>query len=66
MSLDTSGAEVRLVVDNVASPLGADAIRTLYIPFKQASQNQARNRGGMGLRLYIVARIVAGHDGTIT
>jgi chemotaxis family two-component system sensor kinase Cph1 len=66
VSLHTGGAEVCLVVDNVASPLGADAIRNLYTPYKQASQNQARNRGGMGLGLYIVERIVAGHDGTIT
>ena len=57
--------QVVLSVDNVAGPLGEDAVRSLYKPFKQASQGQARNRGGMGLGLYIVDRIVAGHDGTI-
>jgi chemotaxis family two-component system sensor kinase Cph1 len=56
---------VQLVVANVGGPLGEDAVRGLYTPFKQASQNQPRNRSGMGLGLYIVDRIVAGHDGTI-
>ena len=49
----------------VAGPLGDDAVRQLYTPFKPASHAQPRNRGGMGLGLYIVDRIVAGHDGTI-
>jgi chemotaxis family two-component system sensor kinase Cph1 len=66
VSLRTAGDRVLLVVDNVAGPLGADTIRNLYTPFKQASQNQPRNRGGMGLGLYIAERIVAGHDGTLT
>jgi len=65
ISLQVVGDRVLLVVDNVAGPLGEDAVRNLYTPFKQAGQNQPRNRGGMGLGLYIVDRIVAGHDGTI-
>jgi light-regulated signal transduction histidine kinase (bacteriophytochrome) len=57
--------QVVLVVNNVAGPLNDEAVRQLYTPFKQASQAQPRNRGGMGLGLYIVDRIVAGHEGTI-
>jgi chemotaxis family two-component system sensor kinase Cph1 len=53
------------VVSNVAGPLAPDAIGQLYTPFKQGAQTQARNRGGMGLGLYIVERIVSGHGGTI-
>ncbi|MDQ2823805.1 MAG: GAF domain-containing protein [Pseudomonadota bacterium] len=65
VTLRDSAGQVQLVVSNVAAPLGADAIRQLYTPFKQASQTQTRNRGGMGLGLYIVERIVTGHAGTI-
>lgn len=65
VALQSVAGQVLLTVDNVAAPLGEDAIRQLYTPFKQASQAQPRNRGGMGLGLYIVERIVAGHDGTI-
>ncbi|WP_332875740.1 ATP-binding protein [Massilia sp. S19_KUP03_FR1] len=65
ISLRQLADQVVLVVNNVAGPLGDDAIRQLYTPFKEASQAQSRNRGGMGLGLYIVDRIVAGHDGTI-
>jgi chemotaxis family two-component system sensor kinase Cph1 len=66
VALRAADGQVRLVVDNKAGPLGDDAIRSLYTPFKATSRNQPRNRGGMGLGLYIVDRIVAGHDGTIT
>jgi chemotaxis family two-component system sensor kinase Cph1 len=65
VTVQAEGVQVQLVVANVGGPLGEDAVRGLYTPFKQASQNQPRNRSGMGLGLYIVDRIVAGHDGTI-
>jgi light-regulated signal transduction histidine kinase (bacteriophytochrome) len=63
--LREAAGQVELVVTNVAGPLDAAAIRQLYTPFKPASQAQRRNRGGMGLGLYIVERIVTGHAGTI-
>lgn len=66
VTLQQVDGQVLLGVDNVGHALGEEAVRNLYTPFKQASQHQARNRGGMGLGLYIVDRIVAGHDGTIT
>lgn len=66
VTLQELEGQVVLVVNNVASALNEDAVRQLYTPFKQASLAQARNRGGMGLGLYIVDRIVAGHDGTIS
>lgn len=65
VTLQDIDGTVALVVSNVAGPLGDAAIRQLYTPFKQASQAQPRNRGGMGLGLYIVERIVTGHGGTI-
>lgn len=65
INLTARDDKVQLIVSNLAEPLSAEAVRTLYTPFKQASQLQARNRGGMGLGLYIVERIVVGHDGTI-
>ena len=65
VTLQAVAEKVILVVNNVAAPLDGEAVRNLYTPFKQASRAQPRNRGGMGLGLYIVDRIVAGHDGTI-
>lgn len=66
VSLRETGGQVLLDVNNVAAALDGDAVRNLYTPFKQTSSGQVRNRGGMGLGLYIVERIVSGHAGTIT
>lgn len=54
-----------LEVTNVADPIDEGTVRTLYAPFKQASLENPRNRGGMGLGLYIVERIIAEHGGRI-
>ena len=66
VKLHEADGQVRLVVSNVAGRLDEEAVRNLYTPFKEASRTQPRNRGGMGLGLYIVDRIVDGHEGTIT
>lgn len=52
-------------VTNVAEPIDDATVRTLYTPFKQASLDNPRNRGGMGLGLYIADRIIAEHGGRI-
>ncbi|MDB5935901.1 MAG: hypothetical protein JWQ01_3245 [Massilia sp.] len=52
-------------VSNAAEALDESTVRTLYAPFKAASLENSHNRGGMGLGLFIVERIVAEHGGTI-
>jgi light-regulated signal transduction histidine kinase (bacteriophytochrome) len=53
-------------VSNVADALDQATVRSLYEPIKAASLHNARNRGGMGLGLYIAERIVTEHGGTLT
>lgn len=52
-------------VSNVADPIDPVTVQSLYAPFKQTSEGNPRNRGGMGLGLYIADRIIAGHGGQI-
>ena len=52
-------------VSNVAEPIDEATVQALYKPFKQASLENPRNRGGMGLGLYIAERIIAEHGGVI-
>lgn len=65
VALQVEGSCAVFSVSNVADALSPDAVSTLYAPFKAASLNNSRNRGGMGLGLFIVERIVDGHHGTI-
>jgi signal transduction histidine kinase len=65
VTLATEGGEALLSVANTAAPLDAATLATLYSPFKPASLDKPRNRGGMGLGMHIVERIVAEHGGRI-
>jgi chemotaxis family two-component system sensor kinase Cph1 len=56
---------VSLDVVNVGDEIADDTARTLYNPFKRLSANNARNKGGMGLGLFIARQIMAEHGGTI-
>jgi light-regulated signal transduction histidine kinase (bacteriophytochrome) len=56
---------VTLDVVNVGDEIAEDTARTLYNPFKRLSANNARNKGGMGLGLYIARQIMVEHGGTI-
>ncbi|HEX8611252.1 MAG TPA: ATP-binding protein [Telluria sp.] len=58
--------EATFSVSNVADALDQATVRSLYEPLKAASLHNARNRGGMGLGLYIAERIVSEHKGTLT
>jgi chemotaxis family two-component system sensor kinase Cph1 len=64
--LSADAGHAKLSISNVADALPAAAVLTLYAPFKATSLNNVRNRGGMGLGLYIAERIVSAHGGTIT
>ncbi|MET0323299.1 MAG: ATP-binding protein [Duganella sp.] len=56
---------VTLEVINVGDEIAEDTARALYNPFKRLSANNARNKGGMGLGLYIARQIMVEHGGTI-
>jgi light-regulated signal transduction histidine kinase (bacteriophytochrome) len=56
---------VTLDVVNVGDEIAEDTARTLYNPFKRLSANNTRNKGGMGLGLYIARQIMVEHGGTI-
>ncbi len=57
--------EVALEVRNEGAPIPADALGTLFDPFRRAVRNVPSKHGGLGLGLYIVDQIVRAHGGTI-
>jgi chemotaxis family two-component system sensor kinase Cph1 len=54
-----------LEVANSGAPIPPDTEASLFNPFKRSSLNNARNRTGMGLGLYIAQQIVREHQGEI-
>jgi two-component system, chemotaxis family, sensor kinase Cph1 len=54
-----------LEVANKGDPIADDLAPVLFNPFKRASLDNPRNRGGMGLGLYIASQIVQEHGGEI-
>lgn len=59
------GGEIRFRVGNPSPPIPAELEATLFDPFKRNSVGNERNRGGMGLGLFIAAQIVNAHGGRI-
>ena len=49
----------------MAEALDEATVLSLFAPFKTASLFNQRNRGSMGLGLYIAERIVTEHGGTL-
>ncbi|MGH3166121.1 MAG: sensor histidine kinase, partial [Trebonia sp.] len=56
-----------IVVRNSGAPVPAEAVPTLFEPFKRLGTDRVRaaGRGGVGLGLAIVRSIVLAHQGTI-
>lgn len=59
------GADVVLSVRNPAAPIPEDVARQLFTPYKRQSLGNARNKGGLGLGLYIASEIARGHGGLL-
>ena len=55
-----------LSVRNHGAPIAAAVAEKLFDPFKHTSLNNARNRRGVGLGLYIARQIAHGHGGRLT
>jgi signal transduction histidine kinase len=57
-----------IVVRNTGEPVPAEAVPTLFEPFKRLGTDRVRTagRGGVGLGLAIVRSIVLAHQGTIS
>jgi signal transduction histidine kinase len=60
-SLRDGEQEVVLEVHNTGAPIPAEALSSLFDPFRRASSGG----GGLGLGLYIVEQVVTGHGGRI-
>lgn len=56
---------VSIEVTNQGPPIHADAMSRIFEPFVQADSSDTRVGDGIGLGLYIVARIVAAADGEV-
>jgi light-regulated signal transduction histidine kinase (bacteriophytochrome) len=63
LAQDARGATLDVI--NVGDEIAEDTARTLYNPFKRLSANNVRNKGGMGLGLYIARQIMLEHGGAI-
>lgn len=59
------GRDLQMRVSNAAAPIPEEFIGSMFEPFKQRTAS-ARNRGGMGLGLYIASQIVRAHGGALT
>jgi chemotaxis family two-component system sensor kinase Cph1 len=61
----TGPHQAAVCVSNAGAPIPPDVEASLFNPFKRGSMNNARNRTGMGLGLYIAHQVVREHEGTI-
>ena len=67
VEVEVTGGPV-IVVRNSGEPVPAEAVPTLFEPFKRLGADRVRTagRGGVGLGLAIVRSIVLAHQGTIS
>jgi chemotaxis family two-component system sensor kinase Cph1 len=65
VELTSDGKELMLTVSNVAPPISAELIDTLFEPLKNTGARKTRNPSGLGLGLYIAREIAASHGGSL-
>lgn len=62
------GPQVRLEVSNAGIPIGHQALKTLFLPLRQAPAAEGERRtgsSGLGLGLYITREIALAHGGQV-
>lgn len=64
--LTTEAHSARLVIANVAAPLGEAMVASLFDPLKRGSVANRRNPNGLGLGLYIAHEAIKGHRGRLS
>jgi signal transduction histidine kinase len=65
VDLFSDNEKICLQVKNFGIPIDDDLVPSLFSPFKQHSLQNKRNKGGLGLGLYIAHSIAASHGGSI-
>ena len=65
VALAVASRRAVLSISNAGMPIDDALARVLYDPFKRVALDNARNRGGMGLGLHLVHKIVIEHEGSI-
>lgn len=65
ITLDTSGADVVLVVADTGQGIPASFLPEIFQRFKQAESSSSRHHGGLGLGLALVSELVALHGGAV-
>ena len=67
VEVTAAAAERLITVRNSGAPIPAEAVPTLFEPFKRLGEDRVRTggRGGVGLGLAIVRSIVLAHQGTV-
>lgn len=63
LQVEADETTARIVVRDEGIGIPGDAMKRIFGPFERAVS--ARNYGGLGLGLYLVARIVEAHGGTV-
>ncbi|QYF95324.1 GAF domain-containing protein [Massilia sp. PAMC28688] len=66
VGLARAGDDALLTVRNHGPAIAPALAARLFDPFKHTSLNKSKNRGGVGLGLYIAQQIVLGHQGSMT
>ncbi len=63
---ESHGDELELRVRDTGSGIGTEMLGMIFDPFVQESQTSDRRRGGLGLGLAIVHRVITLHGGTVS
>jgi PAS domain S-box-containing protein len=65
LSVDTQGGEARIRVEDNGIGMSAEFLPVVFDLFAQADRTSERSRGGLGIGLALVRRLVELHGGTV-